>query len=126
MSKSDDNARHFKVSYFGMVFMRVINIVLVFFVLSLSACMTKVYIPLQDASKDLIERHIIIGKTTKSRVIKCFGEPDTISSKNSNQEIWIYRNKDPHNIRINEEIGKTKELIVTFDSNNLVSEYSMK
>lgn len=106
--------------------MNVINIVLAICVLSLFACMTKVYIPLHDASKDLIRKHIIKGKTTKTRVIKCFGEPDAISSKNSNQETWLYKNKDPHNIRINEKIGKIKELIVTFDSNDLVTEYYMK
>ncbi|SDX65031.1 hypothetical protein [Nitrosomonas oligotropha] len=54
--------------------MKTANYALMVLVPLLSACVTNGYISLQDASKDLVTKHIAQRTTTKARVTKCFGK----------------------------------------------------
>ncbi len=103
--------------------MRTVNYVLVVLVLLLSACVTTGSISLQDASRDLVTRHIVQGATTKARVTKCFGKANSTAVNSSGQEVWVYKN---HNSNSNESFPSVKELVVIFDQNGVVSEYSVK
>ena len=92
-------------------------------ILVLTACAATGYIPLESASKELIAQHVVQGKTTKPRIVKCFGNATSITFNHSGHEVWVYKS---HNSNSNDSFSSVKELVVIFDQNGVVSEYSVK
>jgi outer membrane protein assembly factor BamE (lipoprotein component of BamABCDE complex) len=75
------------------------------------------------------------GKTTKADVRRMFGDPMTTSYTDSGNEIWKYEFTKTHSKVVNfipvvnlfksGAEGKKKELVVFFDQNGVVKNYSM-
>ncbi|MCG7756319.1 MAG: hypothetical protein LZF63_06625 [Nitrosomonas sp.] len=101
----------------------VLALPLIVLALLLSACVTTGYISLQDAPRDLVTKHIVQGTTTKARVTKCFGKANSTSVNSSGQEVWVYKN---HNSNSNDNFSSVKELVIVFDQNDVVSQFSVK
>lgn len=103
--------------------MKTSNLIKIILIIFLSSCTTTGHIPLEIATKDLIAKHIVHSKTTKARIVKCFGNATSITFNNSGQEVWVYKN---HNSNSNDSYSNVKELVVIFDQNGVVSQYSVK
>lgn len=115
--------------------MKTVNYALMVLTLLLSACVTTGYISLQDAPRDLITKHLTQGKTSKHKVIECFGHATRITTDDSGNEVWIYQNKmlsfpfatfpasDSSGTGSNQPI---RELLISFDQHGVVSQYSIK
>lgn len=103
--------------------MKTSNFIKIILIIFLSACATIGHIPLETATKDLIAKHIVQSKTTKARIVKCFGNATSITFNQSGQEVWVYKS---HNSNSNENFSSVKELVVIFDQNGVVTQYSVK
>jgi outer membrane protein assembly factor BamE (lipoprotein component of BamABCDE complex) len=90
---------------------------------------------LRSESESTVSTKIVEGKTTKDEVRAMFGSPVKTDFTDSGLEIWRYEytnvSKDAVdfvpvvNLFGSSASGKKKELVVLFDSSNVVKRYSM-
>jgi outer membrane protein assembly factor BamE (lipoprotein component of BamABCDE complex) len=102
----------------------------------LSACATSGNVNMKDQTQSSVSQRIIEGKTTKAEIIQAFGQPTTVSFTDAGNEIWTYkhsrevshvRNFIPYvNMISSGADTTTKELVVMFNKNEVVSKYTMR
>ena len=90
---------------------------------------------LKEEDSASIEKKIIKGKTKKEEVRSIFGDPMSVSFRDSGNLTWRYvytkgRSKPTNfipivNLFASGMKGKKKELVVLFDADGIVKDYSM-
>jgi hypothetical protein len=90
---------------------------------------------LRSESEATVSTKIVEGKTTKGDVRSMFGSPMKTEFTDGGLEIWHYELTKLHGDAVNyipvinlfgsSASGQKKELVVLFDSNNIVKRYSM-
>lgn len=84
----------------------------------------------------VVKSKIKKGETTQAEILKIFGSPNLVTKNKSNKEIWSY-----NKMSVQKKGGRTDyffgqkasassssqsfDLIITFDSNDIVKEYSV-
>ena len=112
------------------------TLLLIVFVAALSACATSGNKHLQNHNEATVSQQIKKGTTTKSEIRQLLGEPNNVSFTDSGNQIWTYKFERavPHVINFIPFIRllssgadvTAKELVIMFDRNDVVIEYSMK
>ncbi|HVW63524.1 MAG TPA: outer membrane protein assembly factor BamE [Nitrosospira sp.] len=102
----------------------------------LAGCATSGNERLKDHTQSSISHQITEGKTNKNEVTAALGQPTTISFTDSGGEVWTYRharatpqarNFIPFARLVSSATDvKTKELVIMFDKNGVVSRYTMR
>jgi outer membrane protein assembly factor BamE (lipoprotein component of BamABCDE complex) len=102
----------------------------------LAGCATSGNEKLKDHSQSSISQQITEGRTSKNEVTAALGQPTSVSFTDSGNEIWTYRharatpqaqNLVPLVRLISSATNvKTKELVIMFDKNDVVSKYTMR
>jgi len=115
---------------------KTIVIALLTSILFLSACSSVGNKAIQKENKQTISQKLTEGKTTKSEVQLELGEPSSISFTDSGNEVWTYRFTRSKakfqtyipivNLFSSAASVKTKEIVILFDKDNIVSKYSMR
>ncbi|UIR56714.1 hypothetical protein LZQ00_02595 [Sphingobacterium sp. SRCM116780] len=111
------------------------------FVLSLSSCNSYKYGTEGNAQKSnltmgVVKSKVIKGETSQDEILKLFGSPNLVSKNKSNLEVWSY-----NRMSVEQKAGSTDffagerasqssssrsfDLIITFDANDVVSDYSV-
>jgi outer membrane protein assembly factor BamE (lipoprotein component of BamABCDE complex) len=90
---------------------------------------------LRSETEATVATKIVQGKTTKDQVREMFGSPMKTEFTDGGLEIWHYELTKLHADAVNFipvvnlfgsiESGNKKELVVLFDTNNVVKRYSM-
>lgn len=90
---------------------------------------------LRSETEATVATKIVQGKTTKDQVREMFGSPMKTEFTDGGLEIWHYELTKLHADAVNfipvvnlfgsSESGNKKELVVLFDTNNVVKRYSM-
>lgn len=104
--------------------------------LLLAGCATSGNVKMKDQTQSSISQQITEGKTTKSELIQALGQPTTVSFTDGGNEVWTYkhsrevshvRNFIPYvNMISSGADTTTKELVVMFNKNDVVSKYTMR
>ncbi|SIR95689.1 Beta-barrel assembly machine subunit BamE [Moraxella cuniculi DSM 21768] len=103
--------------------------------LVLTGCASTGNIVMKEQNQQTIEQVITKGQTTKQDIAAHFGSADSISFTDSGKEIWTYRhsrskpmarNFIPYNFFSFGENIQTKELVILFDSEGVVSNYTFR
>lgn len=103
--------------------------------LVLTGCASTGNIVMKEQNQQTIEQVITKGQTTKQDIATHFGSADSISFTDSGKEIWTYRhsrskpmarNFIPYNFFSFGENIQTKELVILFDSEGVVSNYTFR
>jgi outer membrane protein assembly factor BamE (lipoprotein component of BamABCDE complex) len=91
---------------------------------------------IKNETQQTIQSKIVEGKTTKEQVRAALGEATSVSFTDSGNEIWTYTytHSSPKaqdfipivNIFTQGSDQTTKQLIVMFDKNEVVSKYTMR
>jgi len=84
----------------------------------------------------VVKSEIVKGSTTQDEILKLFGSPNLVSKNKSNREVWSY-----NKMSVEQKAGSTDffagqrasqssssksfDLIITFDENDVVFEYSV-
>ena len=102
----------------------------------LAGCATSGNEKLKDHTQSSISQQIMEGKTTKNEVTASLGQPTGVTFTDAGSEIWTYRharatpqaqNFIPFVRLISSAADvKTKELVIMFDKNDVVSKYTMR
>lgn len=102
----------------------------------LAGCATSGNERLKDHTQSSISQQIAEGKTTKNEVTAALGQPTSISFTDAGNETWTYRHSraTPQALSFIPVVRlissatdvKTKELVIMFDKNDVVSKYSMR
>ena len=82
------------------------------------------------------KKAIFKGNTTQSEILEIFGAPNLVSKNKSNNEVWSYNKMSVVNkqggtdflfgARASQSSStQSFDLIITFDSNDIVSDYSV-
>lgn len=111
------------------------------FALSLSSCNSYKYGTEGNAQKSnltmgIVKSKVIKGETSQDEILKLFGSPNLVSKNKSNLEVWSY-----NRMSVEQKAGSTDffagerasqssssrsfDLIITFDANDVVSDYSV-
>lgn len=102
----------------------------------MSGCASVGVQQLKDESASTVSEKIIKGKSTKDDVRKAFGDPTETSFTDGGNELWRYKythsTSKPQNFipvinlfASGADVDK-KELVVFFDDNGIVKNYSMQ
>ena len=101
----------------------------------LAACASNGNESLENESESSVQNKIVEGQTTKAEVHAMFGEPMNTTMLSGGQESWRYEFKDMSadgmsyvpvvNWFAGSSSGTKKELVVLFDSQNIVRRYAM-
>lgn len=112
------------------------TIVSLLMVVILTACATAGNKQMEHQTESSVSQVIKEGKTTKSQINAQFGNATTTSFTDSGNEIWTYRHTRavPHARNFIPFVGivssgadvVTKELVIMFDKEGVVSRYTMK
>lgn len=112
------------------------NIVGVVLIALLAGCATSGNEKLKDHTHSSISQQITEGKTMKNEVTAVLGQPTSVSFTDAGNEIWTYRharatpqarNFIPFARLISSAADvKTKELVIMFNKNDVVSKYTMR
>ena len=112
------------------------KVTIVGFVFFLGACASAGNMPLRNESSQTVAARIVEGKTTKQEVQDAYGQPTTTSFTDGGSEIWTYRYSyaTPKAVNFVPVIGifaggadvQSKELVLLFDKNNVVTKYSFR
>ncbi|UNU72707.1 outer membrane protein assembly factor BamE [Moraxella nasovis] len=103
--------------------------------LTLTACVSTGNISMKEQSQQSIDSKIIKGKTTKQEIANLFGHADAVTFTDSGKELWTYaysrskpkaRNFIPYNFFSLGDNVQTKELVVLFDTQGVVSNYTFR
>ncbi len=91
---------------------------------------------IKDQTQASISQTLTEGKTTKDEVKTALGNADAVSFTDSGNEIWTYKftKQTPHARNFIPVVNwfsrgadrKTKEVVIMFDKNNIVSKYTMR
>ena len=105
-------------------------------VLLLSGCASYGNQKIKDQTQASISQTLTEGKTTKAEVKTALGNADAVSFTDSGNEIWTYKftKQTPHARNFIPVVNwfsrgadlKTKEVVIMFDKNNIVSKYTMR
>lgn len=116
-----------KTTYFTLVLL---------LVATLSACATSGNKHLQNHTETSVSQQIIKGKTKKQEINRLLGDPDNVSFTDSGNQIWTYKFERAvlHITNFVPLVGlfssgadvTVKELVVMFDRNDVVTEYTMR
>lgn len=84
----------------------------------------------------VVKSKIVKGETTQDEILKLFGSPNLVSKNKSNREVWSY-----NKMSVEQKAGSTDffagqrasqssssrsfDLIITFDDNDVVLDYSV-
>ncbi|MDO4894935.1 MULTISPECIES: hypothetical protein [Moraxella] len=100
-----------------------------------TGCATSGNVAIKDQTQQSIDSVIVKSKTTKQEVLNRFGAADSVSFTDSGNEIWTYRhsrskpmarNFIPYNVFSLGDNVKTKELVILFNANGVVSNYTFR
>jgi len=116
--------------------MRKISIVGVAVVaLIVSGCFSSGNKVLKNATRETVSQKIVKGETTKEQIRAAYGDPVSTSFTDSGNEIWKYQWDKTHSKAINfvpvvnffvsGAKGKRKELVVFFNQNGIVTNFSI-
>jgi outer membrane protein assembly factor BamE (lipoprotein component of BamABCDE complex) len=104
-------------------------------VVTLAGCAGTGNDSLRSETEATVSTKIVEGKTTKDEVRSMFGSPMKTEFTDGGLEIWHYELTKLHGDAVNyipiinlfgsSASGQKKELVVLFDSNNIVKRYSM-
>jgi outer membrane protein assembly factor BamE (lipoprotein component of BamABCDE complex) len=104
-------------------------------VLVLAGCAGTGNESLRSESESTVSTKIVEGKTTKEQIRATFGSPEKTEFTDGGLEIWRYEFTKVHADAVDyipvvnwfgsSHSGKKKELVVMFDSSNMVKRYSM-
>lgn len=84
----------------------------------------------------VVKSKIIKGSTTQAEILELFGAPNLVSKNKSNNEVWSYNKMNTVNKQGGTDFlfgarasqsssAQSFDLIITFDSNDIVSDYSV-
>ena len=84
----------------------------------------------------VVKSKIIKGSTTQAEILEIFGSPNLVSKNKSNNEVWSYNKMSTVNKQGGTDClfgarasqsssAQSFDLIITFDSNDIVSDYSV-
>lgn len=111
------------------------------FIVNLASCNSYKYGSDGSAEKSnltmgVVKSEIVKGSTTQDEILKLFGSPNLVSKNKSNREVWSY-----NKMSVEQKAGSTDffagqrasqssssksfDLIITFDENDVVFEYSV-
>lgn len=100
---------------------------------ALSACMTVGDERVKQASSESLQQKIVRGKTTKAEVRTLFGNPAEIGFSDSGNEQWSYEYQQVNVFKVYGALfsgGRTdeggKKIVVLFDKNGIVLNYSVE
>ena len=123
--------------------MRKLYVILLFFSLLFSiSCNSYKYganaepTQISNLTFGVVKSKIIKGNTTQSEILEIFGAPNLVSKNKSNNEVWSYNKMSVVNkqggtdflfgARASQSSStQSFDLIITFDSNDIVSDYSV-
>lgn len=117
-----------------MNYMRAIMLSVAITVLSVG-CASVGNVAIKEQSQQTIENSITKGKTTKQDVINTFGSADSVSFTDGGNEVWTYRHSKskpmarnfiPYNVFSQGANIQTKELVVLFDGQGVVTNYTFR
>ena len=85
---------------------------------------------------EIVKSKIVKGETTQSEILTIFGSPNIITKNKSNKEVWSYSKmsvvkKGGHTSFLAGEKASVStttqsfDLIITFDDNDIVNDYSV-
>lgn len=104
-------------------------------VLVLAGCAGAGNESLRSETESTVSTKVVEGKTTKDEIRNMFGSPQKTEFTDGGLEIWRYEFAKMHGDAVNfipvvnlfgsSASGTKKELVVMFDSNNVVKRYSM-
>lgn len=104
-------------------------------VLVLAGCAGAGNESLRSETESTVSTKVVEGKTTKDEIRNMFGSPQKTEFTDGGLEIWRYEFAKMHRDAVNfipvvnlfgsSASGTKKELVVMFDSNNVVKRYSM-
>ena len=104
--------------------------------LALGACTTVGNEALRDQSAETLHRKITEGKSTRDEVVALLGKPNSVLEQDSGGAIWIYRYQRakpwptefiPLVPAVYGRLDlQSKELVVNFDSSNVVTRYRLR
>jgi outer membrane protein assembly factor BamE (lipoprotein component of BamABCDE complex) len=104
-------------------------------VLTLAGCAGVGNDSLRSESEATVSTKVVQGKTTKDEIRNMFGSPMKTEFTDGGLEIWHYELTKMHGDAVNyipiinllgtSASGQKKELVVLFDTNNIVKRYSM-
>jgi outer membrane protein assembly factor BamE (lipoprotein component of BamABCDE complex) len=102
----------------------------------LAGCATSGNEKLKEHTQSSISQQITEGKTTKNDVTAALGQPTSVSFTDAGNEIWTFRharatpqarNFIPFARLVSSAADvKTKELVIMFNKNDVVSKYTMR
>lgn len=112
-----------------------ITLLLIVVVTTLSGCASSGNKNLEKQTEVTISQQITKGKTKKTDIKQLFGEPSSVSPTDSGNQMWTYRFERavPHVSNFVPFVGifssgadvTSKELVIMFDRNDVISEYTM-
>ena len=115
--------------------MKIINLLVLFVVISLTACASSGNRKLQAETQESVSQKLIEGKSTKTDVVRVLVDANTITFTDSGNEVWTYnftRSKSkainfvPYvNILCSGSNTQTKRVVVLFDREDVVTRYTM-
>lgn len=117
-----------------MNYMRAIMLSVAITMLSVG-CASVGNVAIKEQSQQTIENSITKGKTTKQDVINAFGSADSVSFTDGGNEVWTYRHSKskpmarnfiPYNVFSQGANIQTKELVVLFDGQGVVTNYTFR
>lgn len=88
----------------------------------------------------VVKSEIIKGKTTQAEILELFGSPNIITKNRSDDEVWNYNRMSFESVSgsdagfvilwsgsqaISSSTTKSFDLIITFDENDVVKDYSV-
>jgi outer membrane protein assembly factor BamE (lipoprotein component of BamABCDE complex) len=102
----------------------------------LGACATSGNVKMKDQTQSSVAQQIVEEKTTKAEIVQAFGQATTVSFTDAGNEVWTYkhsrdvshvRNFIPYvNMISSGADTTTKELVIMFNKNDVVSKYTMR
>lgn len=103
--------------------------------LFMTGCVSTGNVAMKQQTQRSIDAQIVKGKTTKQEVTNMFGSADSVSFTDSGNEVWTYRHSKskpmarnfiPYNFFSQGQNTQIKELVILFNVNGLVSNYTFR
>lgn len=117
--------------------MRILPIILMF---AVSACVTTTPKVNSNLTYGMIKSKVRKGSTTQTQMMKIFGAPNIVSKNKSGLEVWTYSRQSSKskgggsfttlgivgsNSAFSSNSSSSFDLIITFDKNDVVVDYSI-
>lgn len=116
------------------------KLLLICFSVVLISCSSTIPVQKSNLSVGMIKSKVIKNQTTQTDILSIFGAPNLITKNKSNDEVWSYNKMSTDSSSSSSfatillagtssaAISKTTssfDWIITFDSNNIVKDYSI-